>query len=272
MASLTTVAGILFNPDRSLARKAYVVVYLVEGVTNRTRVNTFVTATDGSFRIILAPTDLNTMYEVYVKVGDQAWKGLWTVPNLTFADFNTVSRQTEYLTLTQYAEAIGDDAFNPVDEQPFVSTPGPKGDQGSTGPQGIQGFPGPMGIPGPTGPTGRTGPTGPRGTQGETGERGPQGIAGSTGPTGPKGDQGERGLPGGLSVLPYTDEFTVTSNGQTRFTLSHQPYGLTPLRASTNTSRVPGDYVYAVGSQLIYAGPPLIVGQKLFIDYYIPHP
>jgi hypothetical protein len=61
------VSGRMQNPDRSICSRGFVTIYLLVGTT-RTLVKQFVTLVDGTFQVPLPPNDVNSYYDVYVKV------------------------------------------------------------------------------------------------------------------------------------------------------------------------------------------------------------
>ena len=270
MHTYTVVAGTLYNPDRSLAVKAFVLIYRIEG-NSRTREACVLTDSRGRFRVVLKATDVNSYYETYVKTVDRTWRGLWIIPDLAFVDYLSVLRDSHYVTLTEYAEAVGEDAYSPTDEgNLFTPIPGPVGPPGPQGPVGPQGPEGSRGPQGERGPVGNTGPEGPAGPVGPSGPQGIQGLQGLQGERGEKGDRGSVGLPGGLSVVPYSDEFRARPN-QVDFVLTQTPAVLYPVFVVARGVRVSRDYFFVTGNILRYYGPPLSDGDWVFVDYSIPY-
>jgi hypothetical protein len=264
------ISGVMYNPDRSMTSKGLVTIYRWDG-NQKTLQEQFVTAVDGEFHVVLPPTDLSSYYEIFVKANDYVWKGVWAVPNLPFVDYSTVSRQSSVITLTMYSEALGNDAFNPIDNLPpqFTPQPGPSGPPGPKGDPGPEGPPGQFGPVGPKGDRGEQGLQGLRGLQGDPGPKGDRGVQGPPGPAGGPGPKGDKGDPGGLTVLPMTDEF-IAKAGQTRFPLAHTADNLYPARLEIDNKRISNTLFFVQGNILTYAGPRLDAGQQVFVDYYIP--
>jgi hypothetical protein len=264
------ISGTLTNPDRTLASKALVLIYLQQNSGDKIFVRQFVTDIKGEFTIAIPPSNGDSMYLVYIKSGILTWQGRWIIPDLPYANINSIQRQAQTITDNQFNTAVGEDIFSPGQVVPFIPIPGPKGDkgdQGITGPGGPEGAPGGMGPQGPIG----IGGDGPRGLPGDVGPKGDRGDKGDPGTQGVPGEIGPRGLPGGLSVVPKTDELTAV-RGQRIFPLSYLPVSTMPVRLQIATTRISQGFFYTQDNQLHYAGIALTGGEVVFIDYYIPTP
>ena len=91
------------------------------------------------------------------------------------------------------------------------------GGGGVPGPEGPAGPAGPEGPAGPAGPAGEQGPAGPAGPAGEQGPAGPAGPAGEQGPAGPAGPAGQNAV---VHRFKTANAFTLTNNGDTKYTLT----------------------------------------------------